>query len=215
MSLEQLNTSEFTSRTSARRPSGRIIAARSNTESKKKRRSGGSALLGVCTLMLCCALLLSVAFVEEPFVATMTGSGGGSVTDDILGRLVYLCEQFAGVFLPNHELDPPVKGDVVATFQSTGEWVEFVGYAGCDVYACADGVVTQVAYGDDGGRVELTLANGAVAIYTCLGEPVVELNQPVSAGDALAVSPSGRVMFIYQRSGVAEDPLPLMGLSVK
>ncbi|MGI6150655.1 MAG: M23 family metallopeptidase [Christensenellales bacterium] len=214
MSLEQLNTTEFTSRTSARRPSRRIVAARTS-QGAKKRRSGGSALLGVCTLMLCCALLLSVAFMEEPFVATMTGSDGHSVTDDILGRLVYLCEQFAGVFLPNHELDPPVKGEVVATFQSTGEWVEFFGYAGCDVYACADGVVTQVVFGDDGGRVELTLENGAVAIYTCLGEPVVEVNQPVSAGDALAVSPSGRVMFSYQRLGVAEDPLPLMGLSSK
>lgn len=214
MSLEQLNTTEFTSRSSARRSSGRIVAARASRDDGKK-RSGGSALLGVCTLMLCCALLLSVAFVEEPFVATMTGANGQSVTDNILGRLVYLCEQFAGVFLPNHELDPPVKGDVVATFQSTGGWVEFVGYAGCDVYACADGIVTQVAYGDDGGRVELTLANGDVAIYTCLGEPVVEVNQPVSAGDALAVSPSGRVLFTYLRAGVAEDPLPLMGLSSK
>ncbi len=214
MSLEQLNTTEFTSRTSAKRPSGRIVAARAN-KGGKKRRSGGSALLGVCTLMLCCALLLSVAFVEEPFVSTMTGSGGDSVTDDILGRLIYLCEQFAGVFLPNNELDPPVKGEVVATFQSTGGWVEFFGDAGCDVYACADGTVTQVAVGDDGGRVELTLANGSVAVYTCLGEPVVEINQPVLAGDALAISPSGRVMFSYQRSGVAEDPLPLMGLSSK
>jgi|GEM_PF-2115593 len=214
MSLEQLNTTEFTSKTSARRPGGRVAATRKSPKAEP-RRSGGSALLGVCVLMLCCALLLSVAFVEEPFVATMADSGGRSVTDDILGRLVYLCEQFAGVFLPDHELDPPVKGDVVATFQSTGGWVEFAGPAGCDVYACADGVVTQVAFGDDGGRVELTLANGDVAIYTCLGEPVVEVSQPVSAGDALAVSPSGRVQFTYLRAGVAADPLPLMGLSAK
>ena len=214
MSPDQLNTTEFTSRASAKRPSGRISSSRVNKTSVK-RRSSSSALLGVCTLMLCCALLLSVAFVEEPFVSTMTGSGGDSVTDDILGRLTYLCEQFAGVFLPNHELKPPVKGEVIATFQATGGWVEFFGDAGCDVYACADGIVTLVAFGDDGGKIELTLANGDMAVYTCLGEVVVELNQPVSAGDAIAVSPSGRVLFTYERSGVAQDPLPLMGLSSK
>ncbi len=75
------------------------------------------------------------------------------------------------MFLPNNELDPPVKGEVVATFNPRAGGSNFSRTLGCDVYACADGTVTQVAVGDDGGRVELTLANGSVAVYTCLGEP--------------------------------------------
>ena len=216
MSLDRLNTTEFTSTSSPKRSARRMPAAFRTDRGGSRRRPGGSALLGVCALMLCCALLLSVAFVEEPFISTMSGSeDGGSVTDDILGRLKYLCEQFAGVFVPNHELDTPIKGDVTATFQSTGSWVEFTGTAGCDVYACADGTVSACVYGDDGWRVEVTLADGSTAVYTCLGEPVVEVDQPVLSGDALAVSPSGRVSFTFSRSGVAEDPLPLMGLTSK
>ena len=70
---------------------------------KTKKQSGVSSILTICAVMLCCMLMLSVAFIEEPYLQTSAGGYSAqprTLGEEILGRLVYLCEEFVDVFTP-------------------------------------------------------------------------------------------------------------------
>ena len=216
----RLETTEFTSKAPQRRISSLPVRRKSSDalSKKKGKKSGGSALLVLGVCMLCCALLLSTAFLDEPFVETMassTGNGSPSVTgEDILGRLKFLFERVVEVF-EKKELVMPVDGEVTAYFSAGHEYLELTGEAGCDVFAALDGTVESVGSDESGGYAVLIHDNHVRTIYQALGLICVERDQPIRSGDVLGTAPSGRVFFSYESSGEMLDPLSHLGLKVK
>lgn len=183
-----------------------------------KKKSGVSSMLTICAVMLCCMLVLSIAFFDEPYVQTVTGSYNKeekTLGEEILGRLVYLCEEFVSVFSDDVSLAMPVNGQVTATVSDTGGYTEFSASAGSEVYAVADGRVTNVYSDDTGVIVEVSHEDGSASRYCAMSDTVVEQYQPVKCGDVLGVTLSGRLLFFYESAGSYCDPLPLIGASIR
>jgi murein DD-endopeptidase MepM/ murein hydrolase activator NlpD len=130
----------------------------------------------------------------------------------------------------------PVKGDIVNQYSNgelvknmtLGDWrthdgVDIAAEAGADVYATADGTVTEIRSDALWGTVlTLTHADGRVSIYSGLSDVV-----PVKEGDVvLAKSVIGRLdgvpcemsdeshlHFAMKQSGAWIDPLTVMAKS--
>jgi len=207
---EQRDNRDFVSRAPARRhPPHRKPPAGST-----QKRNGVSSMLSICAVMLCCMLVLSIAFFEEPYVPTAAGSyrkEEKTLGEEILGRLVYLCEEFASVFSTQTSLVLPVSGQVTATVSDTGGYTAFSAAAGSPVYAVAKGRVSNVYSDDSGVIVEVNHEDGSASRYCALSEAVVDQYQPVDSGDVLGVTLSGRLLFFCESSGSYCDPLPLIG----
>ena len=186
-------------------------SARSTGANKAKR--GVSSILSVCAVMLCCLLVLSIAFFDEPYVQTMAGGQGQenqSIGQQILGRLTYLGERFISVFTGERQLESPLDGEVVSAFSEELGYVEFDAGGSADVLCVDDGRVVEV-YGDDTGvTVRVSHGDGRLSSYCSLSEALVEEDQPVSRGDVLGITASGKLKLYYEDSNGYANPLPMM-----
>ena len=207
---------KFSAKTKAAAVRTSAVRTREPAVKKTAQKSAGSALTAVLALMVCCAVLLSVTLSDPPAAAVFAG-GESSVTtaEDVLGRLKFLGKELISVFSREEELALPVNGSVSQSYHAEDGTVEFLGESGCDVYAAADGVVTDVTTDETGCTVTIDHGDGKTTQYALLGTAVVEAGQPVKQGDALATAPSGRVRFSYAVNGVPQDPSDSLGISVR